>query len=52
MNAGEWSKFYSNDEFLSTIAGTDYYETKNTWSDERSEIKGKNKLDHRRCRRK
>ena len=33
MNAGEWSKFYSNDEFLSTIAGTDYYDTKNTWVD-------------------
>ncbi len=33
MNAGEWSKFYSNDEFLSTIAGTDYYDTKDTWVD-------------------
>jgi ketosteroid isomerase-like protein len=33
MNAGEWSKFYSNDEFLSTIAGTDYCDTKNTWVD-------------------
>jgi len=33
MNAGEWSKFYTNNEFLSTIAGTDYFETKNTWVD-------------------
>jgi ketosteroid isomerase-like protein len=33
MNAGEWSKFYSNDEFLSTIAGTDYYDTKDKWVD-------------------
>ena len=32
-NAGEWSKFYSNDGFISTIAGTDYYESKNTWVD-------------------
>ncbi len=86
MNAGEWSKFYTNNEFLSTIAGTDYFETKNTWvdsitnyfnmrerqyiepvevrvtalapnialmtSEERSDIMGKKKLDHRRCRRK
>lgn len=33
MNAEAWSKFYSGDEFLSAIAGTDYYATRNTWVD-------------------
>ncbi len=32
-NASEWSKYYSNDGFLSTIAGTDYYPTRNLWVD-------------------
>ena len=33
LNAGEWSDFYSRDEFLSTIAGTDYYATRSAWVD-------------------
>ncbi len=32
-NAEAWSKFYSRDEFLSAIAGTDYYTDRNTWVD-------------------
>jgi len=32
-DAGEWSKFYSKGEFLSTIAGTDYYATRSAWVD-------------------
>lgn len=31
--AEAWSKFYSRDEFLSAIAGTDYYPARNTWVD-------------------
>lgn len=30
-DAGAWSKFYSDDEFVSTIAGTDYYANRNDW---------------------
>jgi ketosteroid isomerase-like protein len=33
MNSGEWSKFYSKDEFLSSIAGTDFYATRSAWVD-------------------
>ena len=33
LNAGEWSDFYSRDDFLSTIAGTDYYATRSAWVD-------------------
>jgi len=33
LNAGAWSDFYSRDDFLSTIAGTDYYATRSAWVD-------------------
>jgi ketosteroid isomerase-like protein len=33
MNVGEWSTFYSADEFSSTIVGTDYYSTRSAWVD-------------------
>lgn len=32
-NAEAWSKFYSGDEFVSAIAGADYYAARNTWVD-------------------
>jgi ketosteroid isomerase-like protein len=33
MNAEAWSKFYSEKEFVSAIAGTDYYATRKAWVD-------------------
>lgn len=32
-NADEWAKYYSSNGFISTIAGTDYYPTRNLWVD-------------------
>lgn len=32
-DAAAWSKFYSKDEFLSAIAGTDYYGARSAWVD-------------------
>jgi ketosteroid isomerase-like protein len=34
MNAGAWSENYSQDQFVSAIAGTDYYGTRSAWVDE------------------
>lgn len=31
MNAGAWSDFYSNDGFISAIAGTESYTAKSAW---------------------
>ncbi|MFZ3048131.1 MAG: nuclear transport factor 2 family protein [Desulfatirhabdiaceae bacterium] len=33
MDVGAWSQNYSKDEFLSAIAGTDYYATRAVWVD-------------------
>ncbi|MEE9912370.1 MAG: nuclear transport factor 2 family protein [Deltaproteobacteria bacterium] len=32
-NADAWSRFYSTDEFVSAIAGTDYYAGRSAWVD-------------------
>jgi len=32
-DAGAWSEFYSTDEFLSTICGTDFYGMRSAWVD-------------------
>lgn len=32
-DAGAWSEFYSQDDFLSAIAGTDYYAKRSVWVD-------------------
>jgi len=31
VNANAWSAFYSRDEFISAIAGIDYYATRSAW---------------------
>lgn len=31
VNANAWSNFHSEDEFISAIAGTDYYATRSAW---------------------
>lgn len=33
LNAGAWSEYYSRDEFVSAIVGTDYYATRSAWVD-------------------
>ena len=30
---GAWSEYYSQDQFLSAIVSTDYYDTRSTWVD-------------------
>jgi ketosteroid isomerase-like protein len=32
-NADAWSRFYSKDDFVSAIVGTDYYGTRSAWVD-------------------
>lgn len=32
-DAAAWSQYYSENDFLSTIVGTDYYDTRSTWVD-------------------
>jgi len=31
VNADAWASFYSKDEFMSAVAGTDYYATRSAW---------------------
>lgn len=33
LDPGAWSEYYSKDQFLSAIAGTDYYATRKAWVD-------------------
>ncbi len=33
LDAGAWSRFYSKDDFISAVVGTDYYGTRSEWVD-------------------